>query len=226
MTSPPYALLRKSQYGGVAADHYVEWFLPIAEELKRVLKPTGSFVLNIKETTHKGLMQTYVYELVLALCAHEWLWMDEYIWHKLNPMPFSPNQKLRLKNGWERCLHFSRNRPFSFYPDAVKEPAKSPPHIRDRQIAEALLHGKRVRSASGSKHDWRKNKMYSDSVYPSNVIALEFPSEGGIHPTQKPVALFEYLIRTYTQPGDLVLDPTWDRVLPPWLLSTRIAITY
>ncbi|MDO9154891.1 MAG: DNA methyltransferase [Paludibacter sp.] len=49
VTSPPYADQRKSTYGGVHPDKYVEWFLPISGELFRVLKPTGTFVLNIKE---------------------------------------------------------------------------------------------------------------------------------------------------------------------------------
>lgn len=49
LTSPPYANQRKSTYGGVSCDEYVEWFIPIATELMRVLKPTGTFILNIKE---------------------------------------------------------------------------------------------------------------------------------------------------------------------------------
>ena len=48
-TSPPYADQRKATYGGIHPDRYVEWFIPIAEQLLRVLKPTGTFVLNIKE---------------------------------------------------------------------------------------------------------------------------------------------------------------------------------
>jgi site-specific DNA-methyltransferase (adenine-specific) len=49
VTSPPYADQRKNTYGGISQDKYVEWFLPISEQLLRVLKPTGTFVLNIKE---------------------------------------------------------------------------------------------------------------------------------------------------------------------------------
>lgn len=48
-TSPPYADSRRNTYGGIHPDKYVEWFLPISEQLLRVLKPTGTFVLNIKE---------------------------------------------------------------------------------------------------------------------------------------------------------------------------------
>ena len=59
VTSPPYADQRKSTYGGITADRYVEWFLPITQELYRVLHPTGSFVLNIKERVVEGERHTY-----------------------------------------------------------------------------------------------------------------------------------------------------------------------
>lgn len=49
VTSPPYADQRKNTYGGISHDEYVQWFLPISEQLLRVLKPTGTFILNIKE---------------------------------------------------------------------------------------------------------------------------------------------------------------------------------
>jgi len=59
VTSPPYADQRKNTYGGVHPDKYVEWFLPIADELKRVLKTEGSFVLNIKERVVNGERHMY-----------------------------------------------------------------------------------------------------------------------------------------------------------------------
>ena len=65
ITSPPYADRRKNTYGGISEDKYVEWFKPIAIEVKRVLKPTGSFFLNIKPHTNKGERSLYVFELVL-----------------------------------------------------------------------------------------------------------------------------------------------------------------
>jgi site-specific DNA-methyltransferase (adenine-specific)/site-specific DNA-methyltransferase (cytosine-N4-specific) len=65
VTSPPYADQRKNTYGGVAPDKYVEWFLPISKELLRVLKPTGTFILNIKEKVIDGERSTYVMELIL-----------------------------------------------------------------------------------------------------------------------------------------------------------------
>ncbi len=82
VTSPPYADQRKDTYGGVSPDQYVEWFLPIAGELKRVLKDEGSFILNIKERVVNGERHTYVLELILAMrnpmisCSTR-LWVQE-----------------------------------------------------------------------------------------------------------------------------------------------------
>lgn len=82
ITSPPYADQRKHTYGGIPPDQYVEWFLQRSSEFKRVLKPSGSFVLNIKEKVKNGERHTYVIELILALRKQGWLWTEEYIWHK------------------------------------------------------------------------------------------------------------------------------------------------
>ena len=82
VTSPPYADQRRATYGGVAPDAYVEWFMPYADEFLRVLKPTGSFVLNIKERVVAGERHTYVLELIMAMRRGGWRWTEEYIWHK------------------------------------------------------------------------------------------------------------------------------------------------
>lgn len=103
VTSPPYADQRKHTYGGVKPDEYVKWFLPIAAELKRVLKPRGSFSLNIKERMVAGERHTYVLELIIEMRKQGWLWKEEYIWHKKNCYPGKwPN---RFRDAWERCLH-------------------------------------------------------------------------------------------------------------------------
>lgn len=83
ITSPPYADARKNTYGGIHPDKYVQWFLPITKELLRVLKPTGSFILNIKERVHNGQRHTYVIELILEMKKQGWLWTEEYMWHKV-----------------------------------------------------------------------------------------------------------------------------------------------
>jgi len=63
VTSPPYADRRTKTYGGILPDKYVEWFLPRSEQFRRVLKPTRTFILNIKEKAENGERHTYVIEL-------------------------------------------------------------------------------------------------------------------------------------------------------------------
>ncbi len=87
VTSPPYADQRKNTYGGIHPDGYVDWFLPITGELFRVLKPTGTFILNIKEKNSDGERHTYVMDLIIKMRNQGWLWTEEFMWHKKNCFP-------------------------------------------------------------------------------------------------------------------------------------------
>jgi len=73
VTSPPYSDQRKDTYGGININSYVQWFLPIAKELFRVLKPSGTFILNIKEKVVDGERHTYVLELIQEMRKQGWL---------------------------------------------------------------------------------------------------------------------------------------------------------
>jgi hypothetical protein len=120
VTSPPYADQRKGTYGGVHPNQYVEWFMPRAAQMLRVLKPTDSFVLNIKEKAINGERHTYVLELIIALRKQGCLWTEEYVWHKRNCFPGKwPN---RFRDAWERCLHFTKERKFKMNQEAVMVP--------------------------------------------------------------------------------------------------------
>ncbi len=123
VTSPPYADARSHTYGGIAPDEYVEWFLERAAEMRRVLKPTGSFVLNIKEKAVDGERHTYVLELILALKQQAgFRWVEEYIWHKTTSAP--GKWKYRFRDAWERILHFSKTKDFKMNQEAVKVPIR------------------------------------------------------------------------------------------------------
>ncbi|MFH1446795.1 MAG: DNA methyltransferase, partial [Chloroflexota bacterium] len=76
-TSPPYADQRKSTYGGIKPDDYVNWFLPKAAEFQRVLKSSGTFILNIKERVVNQERHTYVINLILKMREQGWLWTEE-----------------------------------------------------------------------------------------------------------------------------------------------------
>ena len=78
---------RVNTYGGVSPSQYVDWFLPISKELLRVLKPSGTFILNIKEKVVMCERHTYVIELILEMRKQGWYWTEEFIWHKKIRIP-------------------------------------------------------------------------------------------------------------------------------------------
>ena len=200
ITSPPYAERRKKAYGGIPADKYVEWFLPISAELRRVLKRTGSFVLNIKEGTHHGERQTYVYELALALRRQGWLFVDEMIWHKTNPFP--TGNKNRLKDGFERCYHFAKSKDFKFFPNAVRTKSTSKWARDNERRKNKGAH----RTTNGSGMNISR-RIVGDLVRPSNVVTMPSSSINIEHPAVFPVELPEFFVKLMTEKGDAVLDP-------------------
>ncbi len=134
VTSPPYADSRTSTYGGIKPDRYVEWFMPIADEMHRVLKPSGTFILNIKERVVGGERHTYVLELIQELRRHGWLWTEEFIWHKRNSYPGKwPN---RFRDSWERLLQFNKSRSFNMYQEAVMVPTGDWAKSRLKNLSE------------------------------------------------------------------------------------------
>lgn len=200
VTSPPYAERRKKAYGGIPAEKYVEWFLTISAELLRVLKPTGSFVLNIKEGTHKGERQTYVYELALALRKQGWHLVDEMIWHKTNPFP--TGNKNRLKDGFERCFHFAKTKKFKFFPDVVRTKSTSKWAENNERRKNKGAH----RTTNGSRMNMSR-RITGDLVRPSNVVTMPTSSINIAHPAVFPVELPEFFVKLMTEEGDVVLDP-------------------
>jgi len=200
VTSPPYAERRKKAYGGIPADKYVEWFLPISAELRRVLKPTGSFVLNIKESVSDGERQIYVYELVLALRQQRWLFVDEMIWQKTNPFP--TGNKNRLKDGFERCYHFAKTKKFKFFPDVVRTKSTSKWAGDNERRKNKGAH----RTTNGSGMNMSR-RITGDLVRPSNVVTMPSSSINIKHPAVFPVELPEFFVKLMTEKGDVVLDP-------------------
>lgn len=204
VTSPPYADQRRHVYGGVPPDEYVEWFLPISTELKRVLKPTGSFVLNIKERVVNGERHTYVIELILKMREQGWLWTEEYIWHKKNTYPGKwPN---RFRDAWERCLHFTKQKQFKMFQEAVMVPMGDWRHERLRKLSENDLRRdvSRVGSGFGKRV---ANWIGREWAYPTNVLHMATECYNRNHAATFPVDLPAWFIKLFTEPGDIVLDP-------------------
>ena len=203
-TSPPYAERRKSSYGGIHADKYVDWFLEISVEMLRVLKPSGSFVLNIKEHAANGERHTYVLELILALRQQGWLWTEEYMWHKKNSYPGKwPN---RFRDSWERLLHFNKTRRFKMNQEAVMVPMGN--WTGNRLVNLSDTDRVRDESKVGSGFGKRiENWVGRDMAYPTNVLHMATECANRSHSAAFPKPLPTWFIRLFTDPGDVVLDP-------------------
>lgn len=203
-TSPPYADQRKSTYGGIAAEKYVEWFLPITSELLRVLKPSGTFVLNIKEKVVNGERSTYVMELIIEMRKQGWFWTEEFIWHKKNSYPGKwPN---RFRDAWERLLQFNKSKHFSMYQDEVMVPMGDWKKTRLKNLSQTdkIRDNSKVGSGFGKNiSNWINREL----AYPSNVLHLATECSNKNHSAAFPEGLPEWFIKLFTQNGDTVLDP-------------------
>lgn len=204
VTSPPYADQRTNSYGGVNPDEYVEWFLPISKELLRVLKPTGTFILNIKEKALNGERHTYVLELILAMHKQGWFWTEEFIWHKKNCHPGKwPN---RFRDAWERLLQFNKSKKFNMYQETVMVPVGDWAKSRLKHLSE--IDKTRDNSKAGSGFGKNvSNWVGRDMVYPTNVLHLATECGNKEHSAAFPLELPSWFIKLFTKEEDVVLDP-------------------
>ncbi len=204
VTSPPYADCRAKTYGGIAPDAYVKWFLPRSEQFLRVLKPTGTFVLNIKEKVVNGERHTYVIELILGLRQQGWLWTEEFVWHKKNCHPGKwPN---RFRDAWERCLKFNNTRQFHMYQEEVMVPMGDWAKTRLKRLGpnDVVRFNSQVGSGFGKNI---ANWVGRDKAYPSNVLHLATETGNRNHSATFPRSLPEWFIKLFTKEDDWVLDP-------------------
>jgi len=218
VTSPPYADKRKKSYKGVPSTKYVEWFLPITEQLKRVLKDNGSFILNIKEHPSNGERETYVLELILAMKKQGWLWIEEYCWYKKNSFPGKwPN---RFRDSWERCLHFAKQKKFKMIQDAVKVPIGDWATKRFKSMNENdfVRHVSKNNShLARNVSNWlNKKKVFPHNVlvfdeehrlYLGNVVETAVDVSNKNHSAIFPIELPTWFIKLFTSEGDIVVDP-------------------
>jgi site-specific DNA-methyltransferase (adenine-specific) len=164
-------------------------FEPLWARFKRIIKPRGAIVLTASQPFTSALVMSNP-----AWFRYEWVWDKKY---HANPF-LAKRQPLRIT---ETVLVFSNGGEF-YYPQMRKRPDKWMRENPSFEHKNGAIFGKQ-----GKKHP---NSSTREWMYPSNI--LDFPLEPPIsrtthHPTQKPVALFEYLIKTYTQAGELVFDP-------------------
>jgi len=211
VTSPPYADI--VSYGKnittKTPNEYVDWLLPLFVEIYRVLKPTGSFILNINDNCKNSLRNVFVYELIYRSQKETPLrFYDMYIWHKKNGIP--NGQKKRFRNNTEFLFHFVKNqKQLKFYMDRVMLPPKE--SYKNRFDGDTTLDLGQGVTVDGVRVKQTKTvKQIPELVRPDNVF--RFSTAGTTrdnlikHPAPFHKELPKYFINLLTDEGDVVLD--------------------
>lgn len=204
VTSPPYADARHKHYDSIHPDEFVEWFMTFHQPFYDALKPSGSLVINIKDKVVNGVRHRFVWQTIEALCERGWFSIDDYLWHKTNPMPgFWPT---RLRDGWEYCFHLAKSdRPY-FNADAVRKPIGD--WVESRLAKLGANDHSRHNSVNASGFGRNISKWVGKhTVLPSNVLSLALVGKNMGHPAVFPVDLPLFFINLLCPPDGLVVDP-------------------
>ena len=219
LTSPPFALTRQKEYGNAAEDAYVDWFLEFAVEFKRILKPTGSFVLDLGGAYLRGapVRTIYQFELLVRLSRELGFYLAQEFFH-YNPsrLPAPAEwvtvRRIRVKDSvnvvWWLCTSKApkadNRRVLQPYSDSMETLLKNgyKPKLRPSGHDISEKFARRHRGAIPSNLLTLANTQ-------SNSTYLRRCREGGLkpHPARFPPAFPEFFIQMLTDPGDVVLDP-------------------
>jgi site-specific DNA-methyltransferase (cytosine-N4-specific) len=216
-TSPPFALRRQKAYGNVAADEYVEWFWPFAQEIHRVLRPDGSFVYELAGAWNagRGTRSLFPYRLVLRL-AELFHLAQEFYWHNPSRLPtpaeYVTIRRTRVKDAVSTLWWLSRSdEPQADNRRVLRPYSKS----MRRLLRDGYQPAMRPSQHEISKYFRRDN----GGAIPPNILTipntrsnddyLRRCREAGlpIHPARFPGGIPEFFIQFLTRPGQTVLDP-------------------
>jgi site-specific DNA-methyltransferase (cytosine-N4-specific) len=219
MTSPPFGLVRKKEYGNADAHEYLDWFRPFAGQFRRVLKQGGSLVIDIGGAWIPGqpTRSLYHFKLLLMLCEEFGFHLaQEFYWWNPSKLP-SPAEwvnvrRIRVKDAVNTVWWLS----LSPWPKASNRRVLQPYSPSMKDLLEKGYKAKKRPSG----HDISENfAVNNGAAIPPNLIAipntesnsfyLRYCQAKGIkaHPARFPAALPEYFIRMLTDQGDLVFDP-------------------
>jgi len=219
VTSPPFALKRKKEYGNVDAKDYVLWFVDFAAEFKRILKDTGSLVIDIGGTWVKGqpTRSLYHFELVIALCKTLGFHLaQEFYWYNPSKLP-SPAEwvtvrRIRVKDAVNPVWWLSKTP----YPKASNWRVLKPYSDSMRKLLENGYKAKLRPSGHDISDNFSKDNK---GAIPPNLLELANTDSNSTylrecrkhsikpHPARFPHGLPEFFIKFLTEPGDLVVDP-------------------
>lgn len=204
VTSPPYADARSKHYDSVHPDHFADWFMSFHTPFIEALKPNGSLVINIKDKAVDGVRHRFVWHTIEALSDNGWFAIDDYIWHKPNPMP--GRWPTRLRDGWEYCFHLAKSKRPYFASDQVAQPVGSWAESRLKKLGDGDLDRHNSVNNSGFGRDLSK-WVGKETVSPSNVLTAAVVGKNKGHPAVFPLSLPTFFIKLLCPPDGLVIDP-------------------
>jgi len=218
-TSPPFPLLKKKAYGNVAEEEYIDWFIEFASRVHRILKPTGSFVVDLGSAWLPKRPARSLYEMRLCIRMVDDLGFslaqDFYWWNPSRlptPAQWVTIERTRVKDAMNRIYWFSK----TDHPKADNRNVRQP--YTDRMVAY-MNRGKNIHSVRPSGHKPSTKFINNNGgAIPPNLLAIsnsgasayvKFCKEAGLvpHPARFPYELPEFFIRLLTDEGDVVLDP-------------------
>lgn len=229
ITSPPYALHFKKEYGNADKADYIAWMLPFAQEILRVLKDEGSFVLNIGGSYNKGAptRSLYHFKLLIALVEEVGYHLaQECFWYNPAKMPTPAEwvnvRRMRIKDSVEYVWWLSKTE----WPKANNRNVLKPYSPDMLRLAKRGVRSTTRPSGHAIKASFASAE--AGGAIPANVIEEDTPSDllrfgnnaandryterckaAGlkIHPARFPAQLPEFFIKLLTEPGDLIVDP-------------------
>lgn len=236
LTSPPFALTFKKEYGNIDSKKYVEWFLKYAAEIYRILKDDGSFVLDIGGAWEKGrpTRSLYQYELVLALRKKIGFFLaQDFFWHRPATLPAPAEwvtvRRIRVKDSVNIIFWLSK----TSYPKANNRKVLRPYSndmlrlLKNGYKAKSRPSGHNITEKFSRNHngaippnlfEFNSPDEFSD-IYPENFIKLGNNDSNGYylksckiagikpHPARFPQGIPEFFIKLLTDSGDTILDP-------------------
>lgn len=191
VTSPPYIDMKDYGHseGTINPDDYVEWFRPKAKEMIRVLKGSGSFVLNVNDKPKDRLRNPWIYKTITMLLDEGFLLYDTVIWDKMKS--FIMPDKSRLSDCFEYLIWFVKSSEYEIsFPEEVKVP-----------VSEATINRRKY-----SCHGKDMSELPVTKI-PSTILRFSSLTKFKEHKASYPEELPNFFIRTCTKPNEIVLDP-------------------
>ncbi len=230
ITSPPYAMQRKDDYGGIPAEDYPGWFLEVANNVYKILDDGGSFFVNIKEHVEDGQRSLYVMKTIITLVEEGWRYVDQLIWAKPGLPGGWPN---RLKNDFEPVHFFTKMEQVDWmvqFVEVDEERLKTIPldlvdmyedifhftkakkiKFKPRSVGKTSdkvrVYNKTNKTKGKTGNITTSGKIKKGIARPGNVVRIQGNQQPLEHSAIFPVKLPAFFIRLTTDVGDNIYEP-------------------